>query len=349
MSTAYKRHRVRQRKVPTTTHQKAFHSRFQAGLPCVYRDGSGKLVARTNGRRAWDRDHSWYLLRRPGGGIVHRRFSNSDAELSLGLYASPTERPSESAIRKAAASSVFGRSIEDIRECERKYDVPGLVDACWIEQPFKTVRGMRFRCVRSGPDHRRYAIYQWARSIDGANGLRVNVPDWMTLTYWNGKDRWNARRIIDLPNQELRSAAVLAYGGWPKVLNELDASVLCDDEWGKVVSIRIGPEPPIQGAGWGRSGWRPEWPRATFVLVRNSTPEPDGTFREFALCVDNGLRPLVRVPRTEGYRNEIVKDEQGNTVFDIVARGPGQPINGKNAIASTFGVRGEQYNPVRMT
>ena len=59
------------------------------------------------------------------------------------------------------------------------------------------------------------------------------------------------------------------------------------------------------------------------VQVVNSTPEPDGTFKDYFLRVHPDLRPLLT-----------------NQQF-----GDPQEITGRNAVASTFGLRGEEYEP----
>ena len=57
------------------------------------------------------------------------------------------------------------------------------------------------------------------------------------------------------------------------------------------------------------------------VKVMNSTPEPDGSFKPYFLRVHPELRPLL----------------QDNQV------GEPQYMSGRNAVASTFGLRGEEY------
>jgi hypothetical protein len=59
------------------------------------------------------------------------------------------------------------------------------------------------------------------------------------------------------------------------------------------------------------------------VKVINSTPEPDGHSKEYWLRVQPELRPML-------------KDNQFGEPQELTAR---------NAIASTFGKRGEEYRP----
>ena len=63
------------------------------------------------------------------------------------------------------------------------------------------------------------------------------------------------------------------------------------------------------------------------VEVKNATPEPDGSFREFFLSVHPELRPIL----------------------DDGALGDPQELTAHNAVASTFGLRGEEYFPTLET
>ena len=63
------------------------------------------------------------------------------------------------------------------------------------------------------------------------------------------------------------------------------------------------------------------------VRVRNSTPESDGTVKEYTLRVDAQCRPLLGPDRF----------------------GDPQPLTARNAVASTFGLRGKDYAPALET
>jgi uncharacterized protein DUF6745 len=71
-----------------------------------------------------------------------------------------------------------------------------------------------------------------------------------------------------------------------------------------------------------------------FVCVecRNSTPEPDGKFKTYNLWVHPELRPL------------LPPSEDGEPQF-----GEPQELTAHNALASTYGERGESYRPVAET
>ena len=64
----------------------------------------------------------------------------------------------------------------------------------------------------------------------------------------------------------------------------------------------------------------------TFVRVINSTPEPDGEWKEYWLEVAPDLRPI---------------DPHTGELF-----GKAQELTGWNAIASTWGMTGEEYHPL---
>jgi len=63
------------------------------------------------------------------------------------------------------------------------------------------------------------------------------------------------------------------------------------------------------------------------VRVLNSTPEPDGSLKPYWLYVHPELRPIARTERGD------------------VELGDPQPKTAHNAVASTFGLRGEDYVP----
>jgi hypothetical protein len=60
------------------------------------------------------------------------------------------------------------------------------------------------------------------------------------------------------------------------------------------------------------------------VKVTNSTAEPDGSYKDYVLRVHHELRPLL----------------EGNILGDP------QALTALNAIASTFGLRGDEYKKV---
>ena len=77
--------------------------------------------------------------------------------------------------------------------------------------------------------------------------------------------------------------------------------------------------------GFGRL-WRLDTGEAApwlMLEVENRSPEPDGSYRHFLLRVDPELRPIL-----------------GSGGF-----GPPQPLTARNAVASTFGMSGEEYRP----
>ena len=74
----------------------------------------------------------------------------------------------------------------------------------------------------------------------------------------------------------------------------------------------------------------------TIVMVKvvNSTPEPDGTFKDYWLRCDPQLRPLA-CPDWSAEEQAAFTEKQKP-----------QAMTAKNAVASTFGLRGEDYNPL---
>jgi hypothetical protein len=73
------------------------------------------------------------------------------------------------------------------------------------------------------------------------------------------------------------------------------------------------------------------------VLVKNSTVEPDGSRKDYLLLVHPELRPLYETCRDCGRPTEEC-DHPGRF-------GELQQMTCQNAVASTFGLRGEEYSP----
>jgi hypothetical protein len=75
------------------------------------------------------------------------------------------------------------------------------------------------------------------------------------------------------------------------------------------------------------------------VMVTNHSAEPDGTYRNYFLPVDPELRPLLKDPddKSTGLNREQLI-ENGYI-------GAPQELTCHNAVASTFGLRGEEYKP----
>lgn len=118
-----------------------------------------------------------------------------------------------------------------------------------------------------------------------------------------------APRIRDERNAEIRRMLLERFG-FDRYLSESGALPIHADETGTLYRCELEDDEP-------------------FVMVRvvNSTPEPDGQFKHYALRVDPDLRPML-----------------ANGTY-----GKPQAFTARNAIASTFGLRGEEYQPVQQS
>jgi hypothetical protein len=114
-------------------------------------------------------------------------------------------------------------------------------------------------------------------------------------------------KIDDENNMEIKRV-MLTRLGIENYLAGGDAEFIHEDSYGKLM------RKPIKGTDL----------EQVFALVQNSTPEPDGSIKPYILPVDSQLRPLL-----------------SDTEF-----GAPQAMTCKNAIASTFGLRGEEYDLV---
>ncbi len=131
--------------------------------------------------------------------------------------------------------------------------------------------------------------------------------------FWNGvptsekaimtPDLLTLQDVLDAP-RELPELAIIERLGWEKFAQLVEPyRIVLDDD----------PD-------WGQLCQYHDW---RWVKVWNSTPDPDGSRRPFILPVDFLLRPLPRPGRTDF--------------------GPRQRPTALNAVASTFGMCGEEY------
>jgi hypothetical protein len=105
-------------------------------------------------------------------------------------------------------------------------------------------------------------------------------------------------------NAEIRRVMMERYG-WARFLKDSGAAVLDhDDRWGTLYQSNIPGDEPL-----------------VMVEVVNRSPEPDGSFRHYTLRIAPDCRPL----RPDGQV------------------GRPQKLTARNAVASTFGLTGQQY------
>ncbi len=118
-----------------------------------------------------------------------------------------------------------------------------------------------------------------------ADGPALAYPDGSSIFCWHGvrvpeevmlrPQTLKPEQIIAESNAEIRRVMVERFGA-ERFLRESNARLVCQDDWGKL--------------------WRQELPRdepVVMVEVVNSTPEPDGSFKNYMLRVP----PTVKTPR----------------------------------------------------
>lgn len=152
-----------------------------------------------------------------------------------------------------------------------------------------------------------------------ADGPAVEWPTGERYYFWRGlqvpediilaPEKITVARIDAEQNAEMRRVMVDRFGA-ANYMRESGAEVVHEDRFGKLLRKgRAGDDPILM------------------VEVVNKTAEPDGTFKKYMLRVHPELRPML-----DGGR---FGEPQGFTAH--------------NAVASTFGLRGEQYAPVQET
>lgn len=151
-----------------------------------------------------------------------------------------------------------------------------------------------------------------------------DAHNWVVPT-WIVKGNITAQRIINTRNVEIRRLATRhKYGseevGYEELIKELNAELVHTDEYGELYHIDA---PALPGR------------KLALVKVVNSTVEEDGTRRTFFLRVHPENRPIWGERRWVNYRSTNTGDPQ--------------ELTAKNAVASTFGMTGEEYFPEKET
>ena len=156
--------------------------------------------------------------------------------------------------------------------------------------------------------------------LHSASGPAVEWRDGRRFWFWHGTrvPEWVVSHpeaitlaAIDAePNTEVQRVMIERFG-WDRFAAEARSYILDHDpRWGTLCQRgghRLGREPVL------------------YLKVTNRSPEPDGTFRCYALPVHPQLRPLP-------------DPDRGETWF-----GEPQALTALNAVASTFGMYGAEY------
>jgi hypothetical protein len=143
--------------------------------------------------------------------------------------------------------------------------------------------------------------------------------------YWHGvyvkqhvitrPEEITLKEIEDERNIEVRRVLIERFGQ-ERYIREAGAKEIHRDEFGILYRKEEPGDDPI-----------------LMVKVINSTPEPDGSVKEFFLAVHHELRPLPPGDWPDNKKREFLQ-----------AQKPQDPT-ARNAVASTWGMRGEEYAP----
>lgn len=129
----------------------------------------------------------------------------------------------------------------------------------------------------------------------------VRIPAWII----EEPEKLTPTIIDNEANAEVRRIMIETYGQERYLVNS-NAVLVHQDEWGKLYRKDLKDDEPI-----------------FMVAVVNSTPEPDGTFKDYFIRVHPELRPM----------------------FPDKTVGNPQQLTARNAVASTFGKYGHEYDP----
>jgi hypothetical protein len=148
------------------------------------------------------------------------------------------------------------------------------------------------------------------------DGLACGYPDGWGVYAWHGvqvpagiilnPELITADRIEKEENAEVRRIMIERMG-YERYILESGAQLLHTDEFGSLYRKELAGDEPL-----------------VMVHVLNSTPEPDGHSKKYMIRVQPELRPML-----------------ANGKF-----GEPQAMTARNAVASGFGLRGEDYAPM---
>ena len=137
--------------------------------------------------------------------------------------------------------------------------------------------------------------------------------------FLNKNNNFSILDIENERNQELRYQMIQSYGQ-ERFIEDSIAKKLHSDDFGTLYEKKLGNNKPI-----------------LIIKVINSTEEPDGSFKDYFLFVHPELKPLPSP--------NLSPDQQLAWLY----KQNGQILTARNAVASTFGLRGEDYLPVTQT
>ncbi len=194
------------------------------------------------------------------------------------------------------------------KDIERLKIFEDLADSCMWWYPFENVVFVCNRPEQINKDE--------SGRLHNVAGPSVRMRDGISCWHVHGvsvpsdiildRTKITIDRIKSEQNAEVRRV-MLEFYGYEKYLIDSKAKVLDESVWGKLFKEELPDDEPI-----------------VMVQVLNSTPEPDGTIKRYMLRVQPDLRPML----ADG------------------SLGKPQKMTALNAIASTFGLRGEEYCPV---
>lgn len=150
-----------------------------------------------------------------------------------------------------------------------------------------------------------------------ADGAALMYRDGWGIWAWRGArvprmivehpEKLSAQRVEAEINVEVRRVMIERMG-WERYIREAGLKPVQSDDWGTLYRKELSGDPePL-----------------TLVRVTNSTPEPDGGHKDYILRVHHECRPLL-----------------GDGILGV----PQRPT-ALNAIASTFGLTGEEYRKI---
>lgn len=115
-------------------------------------------------------------------------------------------------------------------------------------------------------------------------------------------ERITATEVLSERNTEVRRCLMDLYGGFDRMVTDKVATLVKTDKHGELYTVPFNSHTRTV-YGRVRQTWSPRSTYLTLVKVKNATPEPDGSVREFVLPVPNRCKtPRSAVAFTFGKR-----------------------------------------------
>ena len=222
----------------------------------------------------------------------------------------------------------FFKTEVGIKECEKLDGLIELSDSCGWWSAYKTLAVLQDRPMYIHRDDQHNLHSTIGPAIEYSDGYAIYSVHGVIVekNIVMEKEKITVKMIENEPNAEVRRVMTEFYG-ISKYLNDSGAVSLDCSEWGILWKKPVKNDEPI-----------------LMVEVLNSTPEPKPTKEDH--MTNEEYKKLVNAWKDKPYKTYFIEvHPELRPLLSDTEFGKPQKLTAKNAIASTFGLRGEEYQP----